>query len=178
MDLISGIASIFTGGLTGLIGAGITKFMEYKNKQLDYAHEVAMRQKDMELLDREIAGRVRVAEVEGASAEVVSANEALASSYGQDRATYAKDSNSAWFVIVDVVRGLIRPALTIYFVIFTTYIYWVVTNQLEEMHISFNTERAFQLYWYIILWVLYTAAVVVGWWFGTRSEVKAPKLGG
>ena len=79
LDLIvGGIGSIFSGGLTGILGAVITKFAEYKQRQQDIKvlqisneHELKLRDADAKIMEQEWNGRERLALVEGETQQQV-----------------------------------------------------------------------------------------------------------
>ncbi len=63
--------SVFSGGATGLIGVGLQRYADYKNKQLDiqlakqkFDQDLALKQVDMQMMEKEWAGRVQVAQTE------------------------------------------------------------------------------------------------------------------
>lgn len=90
------ISSILAGGATGLLGIVIQRFFDALNAKTNLAadkqkldHEIEMRKLDIQITDREWAGRVQVAVKEGEAAEAVSANQAFASSLFKEPERYA-----------------------------------------------------------------------------------------
>lgn len=173
------IGSVLTGGATGLLGVIIQRFADYKNKQLDMQIRVQDRAHELAVMDREWAGRVKVAEVEGASREAVADSGALAESYkgAFDRfATWDMRREKwwvkAWMVFLDVIRGLVRPGLTIYLCAITTMIY--VEAQQVLVSTAPDPEAASVMVKHIVNVILYLTTTCVLWWFGTRNKQKAP----
>lgn len=117
------------GGLFGTIGGLLKHFLELRQEaekrknDLELAkemnsHEVNMYDKQIELIKLEAANALTLAELNKTKEENISWNESVASLMASDKATYAvgdKAKDSKWFIFVDVVRGLIRPGITIYF---------------------------------------------------------------
>lgn len=175
MDIFGGIVSLLGGGVTGVIGAGINKYFDFKAKQQDYAHALEMRKVDIQILDKEWEGRARVASVEGEAAMDVAVSKLQEASIEADKATYSKAS-SPWLVFVDVVRGLIRPLATAYFILLSTIVFVAVFQLVTEAGTeALTADQLFDIFYYCVLWVLYTAGMVVGWWFGVRAS-EAPAL--
>ncbi len=125
--LLAAVGTIASGGITGLAGAGITAFTEYKNKQAAFMHQERMAELDQQTLKLELENKTQIAATEADAVKDVAASKAFAKSYQADIAQYAtgrKAANSLWFIAVDVVRGLVRPTLTLYVMIVVTLIYW------------------------------------------------------
>ncbi len=181
MDIFSGIAAIFGGGLTGLIGTVTSKIFEYKSKKLDielqankFANDVALKKVDAEIMAQEWAARTKVAEVE-ADAKVSTEdskafNTALTSEpqrYSQGDLTHSQN----WLMVVlDLFRGIIRPVLTIYLCFITTVIY-IKANHLLNTNLVLPT-MAYDLVNQIINTILYLTTSCVLFWFGSRNHSK------
>ncbi len=87
MGLLEGIASLFGGGLTGLLGAALQKLADYKTEQLraetakdQRAHEIALKDADAKIMAQEWAGRTKIAETEASGKEAVADSQAFAAS--------------------------------------------------------------------------------------------------
>ena len=70
--------------------------------------------------------------------------------------------DSAWLVFVDVVRGLIRPVLTVGFLVLCGLIYFTLPGGSPE-HVAAR----------IVDTALYLATTTTLWWFGTRPKKRA-----
>lgn len=177
--------SILSGGATGLFGVAIQRFFDLQNKKLDQAslkdrqyHEQEMKRIDLEIMEKEWEGRIRVAEVETEGKSDVAESQAFAASF-QDPKLYSAnikpDKKQGWtLVILDFIRGIVRPALTLYLCALTTIIYFhakslLITRPLEA-------AQALDLVKMIISTILYLTTTCVLWWFGTRNKQKAPKI--
>ena len=186
LELIgTALGGILSGGATGLLGVVLQRFADFKNKQLDlqhqerqYTHELSMRDKDAAIMAQEWAARTRVAEVEaGAQVDVADA-EAFAASYRLEPAAYSGNAKptkaQAWvLVILDAMRGSVRPLLTVYLCVITTMMYRDARALLGSAH---TADQAFELTKLIVWTVLYLTTTCVLWWFGTRNKQAAPKL--
>lgn len=180
--MLDGLLSVFTGGLTGIIGVAIQRFTEYKTKQLEaemakdkMAHEIDMKHADAEIMQQEWASRTKVAEIEGAAKESVADAGAFDTALTSEPKRYSDETKTTneqqWmFVMLDFVRGAVRPALTIYLCGITTVIYVQSKNLLGSS--TFTPDQAYNLTAQIIETVLYLTTTCVLFWFGTRNKEK------
>jgi len=184
------VSSVLAGGATGLIGVVAQRWADYKNKQLDLQREkqqqdfeLSKRDKDAVIMEKEWAGRTRVAEVEAGAAMDTAESAAFAQSFQHDKATYSIGAidklRGGWgqlmrflLGLVDVFRGLVRPGLTTYLCWLTTLMYLHATSLIGA---GLTTTQAFDLVKMIVATVLYLTTTCVLWWFGTRNKQAAPK---
>lgn len=183
MDFLGLITSAFGGGLTGLIGGAVQKVFEYKTKKLEiemnrerFAHDVAMKKVDAEIMAQEWAARTKVADIEATAKIEVADSAAFAESLKTEDKNYLDyldklNSKQDWFfVILEFVRGSIRPFLTVYLCGVTTLVYLKATKLLNADIIL--PGMAYDLLTNIINTVLYVTTTCVLWWFGTRNSER------
>lgn len=184
MEALLGIlGSVFSGGATGIIGVIAQRFADYKNKQLDMAlekqrgeNELAKRKADAEIMAQEWAGRTKVAQTEGDTAKDVAASQAFAASLLKEPERYSNAGTVTpaqnWLlVLLDVLRGSVRPLLTIYLCVLTTYIWYQVRQQLSTEDLDSTAVLA--IWGKVVDNVLYVWTACTLWWYGTRAN-KAP----
>lgn len=182
MDFLGLITSAFGGGLTGLIGGAVDKVFAYKTKKLEieqnrerYIHEVNMRKADAEIMAQEWAARTKVAEVEGAAKVEVEDAKAFATSLTTDDKNYLDyldklNPKQDWFfVILEFIRGSIRPGLTLYLCVLTTLLYWKASQLVPSV---IDAAKALDMVNSIINTILYLTTTCILWWFGTRNSEK------
>lgn len=170
--ILSTVGAIASGGLTGLIGTTITAFSEYKTKLSAHAHEEKMTELNMQMAKLEAETKLSIAQTESDATKDVAETQAFANSHTADIARYAlgdRASNSLGFIAVDVIRGLVRPTLTIYVMAIVTLIYWQLM-QLVGGLTAIPTHDALAMVKTVIDGLLYIATTIVLWWFGTRSK--------
>ena len=149
MGFLGLIGSVLTGGATGLVGSLLSKgiglfeaHQRRKDRELDFAHELKLLDKQAEL---------RTAETEN---ELAIANAETAASLRE--ASYAHDSSLGnphrW--VVDTLR-MVRPVLTLFLLTLVAGIYF--------------TTDDFAMKAGVIESVLFMASSAVTWWFGDRS---------
>ena len=178
------LGSIFSGGITGLLGVAFQRFFDFlKIKQeiamrkLDHEHEVNMRRIDGELMAQEWAARTQVATIEATSKETVAAETSCAASFGMEPKQYSARANIGpvtgfLLVLLDFLRGVVRPGLTVYLCAITTLIY--IEARAIMAGVSFVTADAILVHDRIISTILYLTTTCGLWWFGTRNSQKPP----
>lgn len=186
---------IILGGLTGLIGNAVTAWTTYKTKSMEYTHKENMvKLETMAMLEEakaqisitkaRIEGEVELAEV-GAYRESIEAGKEKF--FGEQWVDRMLDS-TGWasyilkpiamviamaFAIVDLVRGMMRPLLTLYLTGLSTYITWLAWKVLEAKGISnLSVSDAVGIYTDVISTVIYLTVSAITWWFGDRSMSK------
>lgn len=179
------ITSIIGGGATGLLGVIIQRFADHKNKQLDMEkiksqndHEIALRKVDAEIMQQEWAARTQVAETEGYYKESVEDSKAFASSLMSEPQLYSVNVKPNKFqgsmlVILDFIRGLVRPGLTIYLCVLTSLIYF---HAYKMLGVAMESTQAYEVLKLIIGTVLYLFSTCLLWWFGVRNKAPAPRI--
>jgi len=188
LELLGTIAgSIFGGGATGLIGVALQRWADYKNKQADlelqkakFEHERGLRELDAKILAQEWAGRTRVAEVETAGKVDVAESEAFAASFRTEPTRYSEGVKTgpvtgALLVMLDVIRALVRPGLTVYLCVLTTLVYLDAQALMDRAGIGMTIEEALKITMQVVGTVLYLTTTCVLWWFGTRNKSAPPK---
>jgi len=179
------LTSVFGGGLTGLLGVIVQKVADYKAKKLELEiqrdkqhHEIELRKVDAAIMQQEWAARTKVAEVEAAGAEAVADSKAFAISLASEPKRYSEGipatPRQAWMMFtLDLLRGIVRPGLTIYLCAITTIIY-VQANKLIQGGIE--PTDAVEIVKVIINTILYLTTTCILFWFGTRNKQAGPKL--
>lgn len=183
------LSSILAGGATGLLGMVLQRgfdawhasqkakadlaLLQEQNKQA-----LALKEADAKIMSLEWAGRLKVAEKEGETAQNVEALKGFNSTLLREPERYSNvasltKNQNWWLVLLDVVRGSIRPLLTAYLCALTSYIYWDVHSKLvlEDL----NNDQALQIWLQVINTILYLTTTVILWWFGTRNQQSAPR---
>lgn len=177
-------SSIISGGMTGILGVVVQRIADYKNKQLDIemnrekmAHEVALRQVDHQIVSQEWVGRTTVAQIEADGREAVADSQAFAASFNEPQrySDAVKPSRKqAWLLVVlDFIRGLVRPGLTIYLCILTTLVYYHARTLITDKPI--DPAYATELVKMIVGTILYLTTTCLLWWFGVRNKAQGPK---
>ncbi len=149
------------GGITGLIGGIAEKYTAYKTKKLEielekmkFDNEIAMRKVDAEIMAQEWAARTKVADIEATAKVEAEDSKAFATSYQMEPKKYG----IKW---LDVLRGSIRPALTLYLCFVVSFMYYRTDGA------TINAQS-------VVDTILYLCVTSCCWWFGSRG-MKASK---
>lgn len=162
MDLFS---SVITGGFSGLLGTALSGAMGYLQTRQRHKQALEMRSVDIEemRLEAETAQKRAALELEARTSEADS--EALQASYRAASTRWTEgmtvSSGQSWvLVFIDMVRGLMRPALTLLY-LYGTYAVWrsLAPGSEESMHVAHA--------------MIYLATTSTLWWFGSRHVEKA-----
>lgn len=155
MSALEILGSAATGGLVGLVGSVVKDGLGIWGKKEEYAHTLRMRRMDIEAAKvglqqskNESDSRERVTEIEASSVT-------LKAALDSDKATY----NIVW---VDAIRGLIRPAITVYALMFLTY--------LIAEYYNGGAVVSESLYKELVLTLTFICTSSIGYWFGSRSS--------
>lgn len=160
-----------TGGLIGLVGSWLTKREERKSLEIKFKHEVAMadiRRQEFELeADHELAmadKEMQRAELEGDIAVQGAELEAFTSSLDESKKSYG-------IIIVDAIRGLMRPVITVYLLVVATLCTLKIGSLVGGLE-SLDPEMLSATYQSVINQMLFLTATSVTWWFGSRPSSK------
>ena len=177
MGITEIIGAIFGGGATGLLGSLVNSVGDYFKIREKHRHDEKMAEVETEHLKMEIERDVVIAKQEAAAEMETAAAETQAESYKSDARAYlpagsVKDSAGiAWLMaVVDFMRGLVRPVLTLFLVVISWLIYLQTSQILAATGPAMDPEQAYNLIRIIIIGLLYLTFTAVGWWFGSRSK--------
>lgn len=157
--------ALLTGGATGLLGTLLSGALGAWQRRQKHRQEVELRRLDVEIARAEAERVERVAAVEAESEESARAWAAMEASHRAAGKRWSS-GESGWLVLVDVVRGLIRPALTLGLVGLVGCIYFVGLAEGSSFDEAAIRAR-------IVDTVLYLSSTCVLWWFGSRAQGKA-----
>jgi hypothetical protein len=184
-DVGNAIGGVLSGGLTGIIGAGIQGVLALKTKELDVqmqaaklANDVAMKQADAAIMEQEWRARTQIAQVTAQGQEAAEDSKAFSAALTSEPQRYSDPSKvttaQEWLMVfLDLIRGLVRPVLTIYLCAITTLIYLEAKSLIGA---GIPQDQASALLSKIIDAVLYLTVSCVLFWFGTRQKSRPPKL--
>jgi hypothetical protein len=154
------LGTILSGPIGALAGAGAAiaqKVIDYKDRNAQRAHDLAMRDKDREHLAMELAAKSEIAKVDADTAIGLREFDAVGAAIAADRATYGDSLTGR---IVDLVRGLIRPVVTVFAMALLGYMTSIA------LRVPLAPADAVD----VLRQVLFISGNSVGYWFGTRSN--------
>lgn len=160
------IETLLSGSVLGFFGGVAGKFFDYKSKKLDLEMQQKQLENNLELARIGAAAKVEVEEVK-----------AFDTSLKMEPKKYSEgqlSNKQLWLmVIVDFLRGIIRPLLTGYLCFLTTVLYYKA-NKLMSLDLILPS-MAYDINRMIIETILFLSVTTISWWFGSRAT-KAPKL--
>jgi len=201
LGLFTGGASPLAGGLLGIAGSIVSSWMNFKNKKLDLeegdkkrGHELAMRDKDLQFMQAETTAKIEVQK----EATLGKIEELDASAYAEGQKSAGKNMLegrmldtlltiqgwkayiafpiaiiiSSLFGFVDFLRTFMRPGLTIYHVILTSYVTVMAWNIVQEQEVVLTHDEATQILVMVINMILFLTVTCVTWWFSDRMMEK------
>ncbi|MBW2610442.1 MAG: hypothetical protein JRC68_08890 [Deltaproteobacteria bacterium] len=190
---MSMILALLTGGATGLLGTIVSGVLKYFNTRQQQKYELQKMEMELKQISAEVAHAEKIAVIEAEAAERKAEWEGLRASYREAATRFSAGEHPA-LVWVDVVRGLMRPVLTLGLVILVGIVFFkaggdvdtasldqIIAScqelgktgaELKDCITSKSTESA-QLR--IINTILYLATAAVLWWFGSRQIEKGLK---
>lgn len=194
MSLVSTVVgaglSVATGGITGILGAGLQSVFGFLNKKqeieqqkMKYENDKEMRQLDIQVMDKEWAYRIQGQEIDANAKMDVAESQAFQASVWKETDRYSDPTKVGWLgeaflVALDVLKGIVRPALTIYLCAITTMIYFESRELVRLYGATMNGADAAEIYILIVNSILYLTTTVVLWWFGTRNKWSEPNKSG
>ena len=167
--LLSILTSTAAGGIIGVVGSWLTKREERKNIQLQFERDVKLAEirKDEAKIeaDHELAladKQIERAQVEGS----VAIDQAKIEAFTDD---LKEQSKNYGIKVVDGIRGLMRPLITVYLLVIATLLTLKI-NQLVGGLDSLEMSELKGIYDNVINQMLFLTATAVTWWFGSRPS--------
>jgi len=173
LDLLSNaLTAILGGGATGLLGSAVTGWLDYKHQAAKYKHDQRMEELSQQAIELENEGALAIADRKATAAEQVARSQAQTASYGADRATYAigTHADNGWLIAVDVLRGIIRPLLTLYCAAILTMLLIYIEHTIGP---GTQAELIGGILQQLVNGILYICSTVLLWWFGSRPRHSA-----
>lgn len=176
-DLLSLGANFLSGGFIGGIFGFLGKFAELAKLKEQNRHRETMMDKETEHLKMELETRAQIVTTESNAQIEVAASQAFAASYDNDARRYLSDkalnqSKVAAFLMgmVDWLRGITRPVLTVALCIMAYMIFMQTVDLVAKLNTPMTPDQAYQIYMVCIRNILELAGLAVGWWFGSRPS--------
>ena len=158
MSFFDAVSNVIGGGAVGALGSAFTRWhkgrLELDALKVNTSHELALG--ELELRQLELTSKMEVDKAAYAT---------LTESFGADSANYSTNGqNSLIMLVVDAVRGLIRPLLTMLLVVCTSYL-GVTLGTDTYVDPSVKAELLTQ----IITGLVGCTSMALAWWFGARG---------
>lgn len=162
MDELFGVgASAVSGGLLGVIGAGIGRGLGFLEQRASFAQERARWAHELKL--HELQMQAKAAETESELAVMA----AQGSYQGLTASLEAEAKIAASYKWVEAVRALVRPVLTPMLWLMYLAVFQMVASGNAARYLS--PEAADDLVGYLVANVAFAATAATLWWFGDRA---------
>ncbi|GJM64904.1 hypothetical protein [Persicobacter diffluens] len=183
------LTSTILGSVTGLLGNLATAFLNARMQKLKNRHELEMRKIDIAERKAEADLQMRIEESRTAKAIELAEAHAfnLSQKFGNKTLISSKaisklfDSPfTAWlgsFLIflqglIDSYRAAIRPLLTTYFVVLTSWLTYEAVRIISLKESIMPVEMAQDVFLRVLNIIIYLTTTLVLWWFGDRRTAK------
>ena len=177
------------GVLTGLVGTAATSYFNLTTQKVKNAHDIAMIEAQTRAMIAEKDANIRVSEVELAGeverldAQIYAQSVKEGNKTNLSSKTLSKlfDSKAtAWIGsvltfllgLVDVLKSGIRPVLTIYLVLLTSWLTFQASDLLQLKQALVTAVDATTIFTDMTNVIFYLTVSVVTWWFGDRRVAK------
>lgn len=178
METLVGIlsSSIGAGGLTGLLGGLLSHFrdratakLELERMRISNAHELAMADREREMMLLEAEKEIRISEVEAAAIEASAHYGAMTAGYSHAKLDVGKSGDGPVLRFVEGLRRLVRPFASYYsMAILTVLTVWVIRIW-GDMGLAMTQDQAFALSMQMLDFMSYISSTILLWWFSTRG---------
>lgn len=183
--MISAILSILGSSAVGSILGGLFAFLNRKAdlqaKQMDLAHEQArwahdlvVKDKDVEYARIEAQGRKDVAVVEGEATVEAARMAAIAVAQQADRVTadelQAAGTWAGWLVLSSVFNRLVRPAATVVLAAAAIHLNCMLIAKLADGWPALTQAQQYDAAMQAFAWITGQAAAALGYWFVARGS--------
>jgi hypothetical protein len=185
---------IILGGVTGLIGNIITAWSNFKTQKLKNEHDEAMYSFKIQELGAKTDAAIKITEAKISGAVELADSEAYKASQTEGNKQSFSDSwidklfsVEGWLSYiatpvavllamllgsVDVLKGIMRPGLTLYLTAVTTWLTWTAYGILQQVGANMTSQQALDIYNQVTSIVIYLTVSCVTWWFGDRRIAK------
>lgn len=179
--MLGWIADIFTGGaaggIIGLLGSGVTAWVEYKNRKLKASTDIQMRKLDIEELEKEIHHAETLKGMEAQRDVEVSADQSFRISQQSEEPLRIELAKLDWFsrfllVTVETFKRFTRPGITWMSIGLTIWLFISLDFQVSDL----PSDKQADLLQTIVTAIVTVMTTSVTWWFGQRY--LRPKFGG
>jgi hypothetical protein len=186
MDLGSLIGNVASGGILGAVGGiaqGALQMWQAKQaadheremRVIDHAHEASRWSHDLEIAKFESEAKTKLAEIDSETKKSLADTQALADSFTADKRTFATDEVvgkfPTLFALVDFVRGIIRPWITLYLdFVLTILCGWVtyeVIHYFPQVLTQGNTMA--DVFKSLVEAIIFMSTTSTMWWFAARG---------
>lgn len=166
MDLVTTLISAAGGTITGAVGGVMSTYLQVSLEKARIPLEMQKNATErLKIEAQQIAVEIKDAG-ETRRQEIKTQEETFKAAHENDKATY-----NIWSV--DLVRGLVRPVITMWVVGILSYITYIMWG-LQEANIDSEYWR--EMFRHLLVTWTYLTTTVTMFWFGQRQSRPVPQL--
>lgn len=168
LEEVIGVAS--SGGLGAIIGAVsgyFTRRQQAKLEESRFEHDQAMRKLDLQEAKLEQEHALAVADKQLELAETEAEIQAQVADSQLLESSILAASKSSGNSKVDALKGLMRPLITVFMLIVSTWLLAALWKKLGGLE-AFSTEELVSLFEYMVKQIVFLTVTAVTWWFASR----------
>lgn len=185
---------VIFGGVTGLIGTALGQIFKYKTEKMNNEHERGMLQLETQAMIQEaemqiqvtksrIEGEIELAEISAYEESLKAGREPMFGKQWMDKLLTMPGKMGAVakffgvliaiaFGMVDILRSLMRPVLTLYTMGIASVLTYLAYEMLQKSGGAMTVYQALELYTQAADAIIYLAISAFTWWFGDRMTNK------
>ena len=163
------------GAIIGLAGSWLTKREKRKEAELNLQREIELGKLRLDELAAESEHELAMADKQMQRAELegdIVVEKAEVDAFTESLKSQAK---STGILIIDAVRGLMRPLITVFLLGVSAWLAYSVNGLVGGLS-SLDSKAIYALYDQIIQQIIFLTVTAVTWWFGSRpAKAEASK---
>jgi hypothetical protein len=185
------------GGLTGIVGTALTSIMNFKTQKLKNEHEINLiraqtaamieeSKAQIEITKTRIEGAVELADADAYIQSIKEGNKSVFNDKWIDN-LFAVQGKMRYisvpvavliaflFGFIEWLKQFMRPGLTAYLVIMTSWITLVSKDILTKAGVGtggITGDQAYLIFTQVVGIIIYLTVSCVTWWFGDRRVAK------
>ncbi|TDO96703.1 hypothetical protein [Marinomonas balearica] len=168
LDMIIGVfSSSGIGAIVGLVGSWLTKKEERRNMEISLSHEKEMYHLKSTLQRHESEIQLKLAEqgleIQREKNDTEVELKELSAFETSQRLNQPLTNRFA-----ELIRGLMRPVITLYLLTIATYIALHISAYLGDIAMFLQKEDMVSMYRDMLDKVMFLTTTAVTWWFGSR----------
>lgn len=185
------------GGLTGIIGTALTSIMNFKTQKLKNEHEINLiraqtaamieeSKAQIEITKTRIEGAVELADADAYIQSIKEGNKSIFNDKWIDNLFAVQGKMryisvpvavfiAFFFGVIEWLKQFMRPGLTAYLVIMTSWITLVAKDILTQAGVGtggITGDQAYLIFTQVVGIIIYLTVSCVTWWFGDRRVAK------
>ena len=173
------LESLIAGGLTGVLGSLFSNVLDVVKIWQKNKFELSKMEYDLKVMDREYQYHIEMKNIDAETKRDVADADLMGRSYAHDASAYSVGREikspilTGALVVVDLIRGLIRPVMTAILLV----VLWETRMEVKGILDAAGIEgigpmQAIIIYGRLVDAIIFMSSSAILWWFGTRVKGK------